>query len=100
VHDLDVAGIVLVHREGIDDPNRVTFAETFQFGDDLAVEVGIREAKSDQLHWSNSHTGFLSGWFGPALASRGETRRCHPLGITIPNGLLGARHANEVKRLA
>ena len=57
--DFHVAGVVLVDGQRVDHPDGVALPQPFQFGDDLAVEVGMRESQHDELHGSYSHVGFL-----------------------------------------
>jgi hypothetical protein len=44
---LDLTLGVLVHRERVDHPHRVAGAQSFQLGDDLAVEIRVLESEDD-----------------------------------------------------
>src|SRR3954451_12381215 len=55
MHDLDLAGHVLVHGEGVDDAHRVALPQALELGDDLAMELGMLEPEHDELYWSNGH---------------------------------------------
>src|SRR4051812_2215831 len=55
MHDLDLAGHVLVHGERVDDAHRVALPQALELGDDLAVELRMLEPEHDELYWSNGH---------------------------------------------
>src|SRR4051794_3614959 len=55
MHDLDLAGHVLVHGQGVDDAHRVALPQALELGDDLAVELRMLEPEHDELYWSNGH---------------------------------------------
>ena len=59
VLDLDLAGGVLVNGQRVDHAYGVALAQPLELGDDLAVEIGLREAQHDQLKGSDRHC-FLS----------------------------------------
>src|SRR3954449_5544240 len=55
MHDLDLAGHVLVHGERVDDAHRVALPQALELGDDLAVELRMLETEHDELYWANGH---------------------------------------------
>jgi hypothetical protein len=75
VLDLELAGGVLVDGQGVDYADRVALAQSLELGDDLAVELGLREAQHDQLNGSNRHR-YLS-FVSSCRISRRPLRRCH-----------------------
>src|SRR5262249_9099361 len=69
VGHLDLAVGILVHGQGVDHPDRVAFAQSFQLLDDLPVEVRVAEPEDYQLHRSYGHDGLLSRAGRPVLRS-------------------------------
>jgi hypothetical protein len=53
--DFDFALGVLVDGQRVDHPDHVALAEPFEFGDDLAVEVWLRESQHDELYRPDGH---------------------------------------------
>src|SRR3954454_4023000 len=87
VLDLNLAAGVLVDGKRVDDTDRVTLAEFFQLGDDLAVEVGMIEPQDEHLDRTDGHVLPLL----PLTGRRAKTTANELLSVTHPLPILVAR---------